>query len=176
MPSTTPPPSGGSPPVQEGNFNVKSWRGAVATACGWIAAAFLAAMMLLTVADVVLRKVSNTPIHGTFELVELLLVCTFFFALPATFLRDEHIVVDLVDARVPRAVTWIKRFAAALAVAMLATIAWQSWLYARDAMSFGDVTADLSLPKILYWAPLVFGIAGGAAAAAAMVVKRANGR
>jgi len=51
-------------------------------------------------------------------------------------------------------------------------IAWQSWLQARSAMSFGDVTSDLSLPKILYWAPLVFGIAAGAVAAAAMAVKR----
>ncbi len=57
---------------------------------------------------------------------------------------------------------------------MLATIAWQSWLQARDAMSFGDVTSDLSLPKILYWAPLVFGIAAGAAAAAAVALGRSQ--
>jgi TRAP-type C4-dicarboxylate transport system permease small subunit len=66
----------------------------------------------------------------------------------------------------------LKRASAAAAVVLLATIAWQSWLQARDAMSFGDVTSDLSLPKILYWAPLVFGIAAGAVAAAAMAVKR----
>jgi hypothetical protein len=39
-------------------------------------------------------------------------------------------------------------------------------------LSCGDVTSDLALPKILYWAPLVFGIAAGAVAAAAMAVKR----
>ena len=49
---------------------------------------------------------------------------------------------------------------------------WQSWLQARDAMSFGDVTSDLSLPKILYWAPLVFGIAASAVAAGAMALER----
>lgn len=153
---------------------MKSWRAVAAALCGWIAAAFLAAMMLLTVADVVLRKVGDSPIHGTFELVELLLVCTFFFALPATFLRDQNIVVDMIDGWRPRWVPLLKRLSAALAAVMLATIAWQSWLQARDAMSFGDVTSDLSLPRILYWAPLVFGIAGGALAAIAMALKRSR--
>jgi len=155
---------------------MKSPRTLVAKLCGWVSAAFLAAMMLLTVADVALRALGANPIHGTFELVELLLVCTFFFALPATFLRDENIVVDMIDGWRPRWVPLLKRLSAALAVAMLATIAWQSWLQARDAMSFGDVTSDLSLPKILYWAPLVFGIAAGAAAAAAVALGRSNGK
>jgi len=151
---------------------VKKPRALAAKLCGWVSAAFLAAMMLLTVADVALRAVGANPIHGTFELVELLLVCTFFFALPATFLRDENIVVDVIDGWRPRWVPLLNRLSAALAAVVLATIAWQSWLQARDAMSFGDVTSDLSLPRILYWAPLVFGIAGGAAAAVAMALKR----
>ena len=53
---------------------------------------FLAAMMLLTVADVALRGAFNRPLRGVYELVELLLAGTFFLALPAVFLRDEHIV------------------------------------------------------------------------------------
>src|SRR3989442_5153534 len=68
------------------------------------AAVFLAAMMLLTVADVALRAFFNRPIHGTFELIELCLACTIFIALPAVFLRDEHLVVDVVDHLAPPAV------------------------------------------------------------------------
>jgi TRAP-type C4-dicarboxylate transport system permease small subunit len=151
---------------------MSGWRAFVARLCGWVSAAFLAAMMLLVVVDVVLRKFGGNPIHGTYELVELLLVCTFFVALPATFLRDENIVVDMIDTWRPRWVPVLKRVWAVGAVVLLATIAWQSWLQARDAASFGDVTSDLSLPKILYWAPLVFGIAAGAVAAGAMALKR----
>lgn len=153
---------------------MSGWRALVAKLCGWVSAAFLAAMMLLVVVDVALRKLGANPIHGAYELVELLLVCTFFFGLPATFLRDENIVVDMIDSWRPRWVPALKRASAAAAVVLLATIAWQSWLQARDAMSFGDVTADLSLPKILYWAPLVLGIAASAAAAGAMALKRAG--
>jgi TRAP-type C4-dicarboxylate transport system permease small subunit len=133
--------------------------------CGWIASACLAAMMLLTVTDVVLRAVGNAPIRGTYELVELLLCATFFVALPAVFLRDGHIVVDSIDRRAPRLVPWLQRVAGLIAVAMLGLMAWQGAIAARDAWSFGDITADLALPKILYWIPLLFGLAGGAVAA-----------
>ncbi len=68
----------------------------------------------------------------------------------------------MIDGWRPRWVPLLKRLSAECSRSvMLATIAWQSWLQARDAMSFGDVTSDLSLPRILYWAPLVFGIAAG---------------
>jgi TRAP-type C4-dicarboxylate transport system permease small subunit len=148
------------------------WRSFVAKCCGWLAALFLAAMMLLTVADVVLRAVASTPIRGVVELVELLLACTFFLALPATFLRDEHIVVDLLDAHARHLVPWLKRFSAALAAAMLGIVTWQGWIAARDTLVFNDVTSDLSLPKLLYWIPLLLGVAGGAVAALAMTIKR----
>ena len=68
-------------------------------------------MMLLTVADVALRAVGNRPIRGTLELIELLLACAFFLALPAVFRRDEHIVVDVVDPVAPRWVPRLRRFA-----------------------------------------------------------------
>ena len=133
--------------------------------CGWLASAFLAAMMLLTVADVVLRGAFNRPLRGTYELVELFLCATFFIALPAVFLRDDHIVVDSIDRYVPRLVPWLKRIAGVITVVMLALMVWQGVIAARNAWSFGDVTADLSLPKILFWIPLLFGLAGGAVAA-----------
>jgi TRAP-type C4-dicarboxylate transport system permease small subunit len=148
------------------------WRAFIARACGWLAAVFLAGMMLLTVADVVLRAVSNTPIRGVVELVELMLACTFFFALPAVFLRDENIVVDVIDGWRPRLVPVLKKVASVGAFVMLAVIAWQSRIAAKDSLEFGDVTSDLSLPKILYWIPVLAGIAGGALAAAAMAFKR----
>ena len=139
--------------------------------CGWIASICLAAMMLLTVADVVLRAAFNRPIRGVYELVELLLCATFFVALPAVFLRDDHIVVDSIDRSAPRAVPWLRRVAGVIAVAMLGLMTWQGSIAARDAWSFGDVTADLALPKILFWIPLLFGLGGSAVAALAAVFR-----
>jgi TRAP-type C4-dicarboxylate transport system permease small subunit len=131
-------------------------------------------MMLLTVADVTLRAVFNTPIRGIYELIELFLACTFFLALPAVFLRDEHIVVDVIDSLAPRWVPPLKRSAQGLAVVVLAVMAWQGGLAARDTLAFGDVTADLSLPRILHWSALLVGLIGAGVAALAMVL-RGNG-
>src|SRR5258708_6095178 len=82
---------------------MERWRTVTSAVCGAAAAIFLAAMMLLTVADVALRSFFNLPIRGVYDLVELLLAGTFFVALPAVFLRDENIVVNSIDDFWPRA-------------------------------------------------------------------------
>lgn len=153
-----------------------AWRSRAVWLCCALAGASLAAMMLLTVADVVLRAVANRPIRGTFELVELLLACTFFLALPAAFLRDDHIVVDVIDYMAPRRVALLKRIAEVIAVIVIAVMAWQGWLTARDTLVFNDVTSDLELPRILYWIPVLTGLVGGGVAAAIMAVRPGNER
>lgn len=151
-------------------------RGRIAAACSWVAAAALAAMMLLTVADVLLRAAINRPIRGTLEIVELLLACTFFLALPGSFLRDEHIVVDIVDGFVGgpdgRVVAWLRRLAGLLGVLLMATMAWQGWIAAKDTLVFKDVTSDLALPRIWYWIPVLAGMIGACLAAATMLPQK----
>jgi TRAP-type transport system small permease protein len=129
-------------------------------------------MMLLTVLDVVLRGLFNRPIHGTFELVELALACTIFIALPAVFLRDEHLVVDVVDqiAR-PAVVRSLDLFGAIASLIVLAVMFWRMVPLARDMHEFGDVTADLSIPKIVFWIPVLVGIGASALATIVFVVR-----
>jgi TRAP-type C4-dicarboxylate transport system permease small subunit len=126
-------------------------------------------MMLLTVADVVLRASANRPIRGMFELVELLLACTFFLALPAVFLRDGNLVVDVIDPIRPRWVPWLRRGAELVAIPVLAAMAWQGWQAAAETLVFNDVTSDLAIHRILYWMPVLFGLIGAAAAAVVMI-------
>lgn len=129
-------------------------------------------MMLLTVADVVLRAVSNAPIRGTFELIELLLAGAFFLALPAVFLRDEHLVVDLVDPIAPRWVPRLRRIAEVIAIPVLALMAWEGFKAARETLVFNDVTSDLAIHRLWYWAPVLAGLIGSAVAAVWMLVRR----
>ncbi len=129
-------------------------------------------MMLLTVADVVLRAVSNSPIRGTFELIELLLAGSFFLALPAVFLRDEHLVVDIVDPLAPRWVPRLRRFAEVIAIPVLALMAWEGFKAARETLIFNDVTSDLSIHRLWYWIPVLIGLVGSAIAAIAMLLRR----
>ena len=152
------------------------WRAAAARLSSGLAAVAVAAMVVLTVADVLLRAVVNRPIRGTYELIELFLTCSVFLALPAAFLRDEHIVVDVVDGVAPARVPLLRRIAEIVAVAALGVMAWQSWLVAADAIAFGDVTADLALPRLYYWIPVLAGLVGSAIAALVMAVTRTRDR
>lgn len=146
------------------------WRGRLAMACGYLSALAVAGMMMITVADVLLRAVFNFPIRGTLEIVELLLAATFFLALPATFLRDEHIVVDIIDRKFARGgVNGLKRISALASVVLLCLLAWQGWIAAQDTLVFNDVTSDLAIPKIYYWIPILAGFAGSILAAVIMV-------
>jgi TRAP-type C4-dicarboxylate transport system permease small subunit len=126
---------------------------------GYVAAAFLAAMVLLTVADVVLRSVFAYPIRGMLELIELGLACTIFIALPAVFLRDEHLVVDVLKKS-----RFFDRAGAVVSLVVLAFMGWMMLPNARNMMEFGDVTSDLSIPRLWYWVPVLFGVLASALA------------
>jgi TRAP-type C4-dicarboxylate transport system permease small subunit len=154
---------------------VERWRELISRICGLTAALFLAAMMLLTVADVMLRAVFNTPIRGVYELVELLLAYTFFLALPAVFLRNDNILVNLIDDLAPQWVPAFKRVAAAVAVVVLAVMAWQGFIAAHDSFAFHDITADLGLPRLWHWLALLVGVFGACIAVLVMGV-RGNGQ
>lgn len=129
-------------------------------------------MMLLTVADIALRAFWHYPIQGMLELVELGLACTIFLALPAVFLRDEHLVVDVVDhfAR-PGAVRLLDLLGALVSLGVLALMAWQMVPLARVMYEFGDVTSDLSIPKIYYWIPVLLGVIASALATVVFIVR-----
>jgi TRAP-type C4-dicarboxylate transport system permease small subunit len=141
-------------------------------AFGIMAAVFLAAMMLLTVADVLLRSFFNYPIHGTFELIELGLACAVFLAMPAVFLRDENLVVDAIDYMLNRqTVRVLDLISACVSAGLLIVMLLQMVPLARDMYQFGDVTADLSIPKIYYWIPVLLGITGSAVATVMFIVR-----
>jgi TRAP-type C4-dicarboxylate transport system permease small subunit len=133
---------------------------------------FLAAMMLLTVADVLLRAFFSYPIQGMLELVELGLACTIFLALPAVFLRDEHLVVDVIDHLTrPAVVRILDLIGALISLGVLVVMAWQMVPLARAMHEFGDVTSDLSIPKIWYWIPVLLGVVASALATLVFIVR-----
>ncbi|MGQ0651558.1 MAG: TRAP transporter small permease [Betaproteobacteria bacterium] len=149
----------------------------VAAVFGSLAAVFLAGMMLLTVADVVLRHVFAYPIRGMLELVELGLACTVFLALPAVFLRDENLVVDVVDHLAPRGMVQLLDLAGAVvSLGVLVVMAWQMAPLAKAMVEFGDVTSDLSIPKLYYWIPVLLGVVASALATVVFIARWRPGR
>jgi len=45
-------------------------------------------------------------------------------------------------------------------------MAWQGWKAAAETLVFNDVTSDLAIHRLWYWAPVLVGMVGGAIAAA----------
>ena len=137
---------------------------------GYGGAIFLAAMMLITVADVSLRALFNLPITGAYDLVQLFLVGTVFLSIPEVFLNNENIVIDFVDHVFGSiAVGLLKTIANLAAVAFLALLSWHMVQPAIDATRFGETSPDLSIPMIVHWSLMIAGIVLSLPAAAWML-------
>lgn len=131
----------------------------VTRVAGYGSALFLTAMMLITVADVILRALFNLPITGAYDLVQLFLVGTVFLSIPDVFLRDENIVIDFVDHVFgPVAVGLLKVIANLAGLVFLAVLSWRMVPPALDSMRFNEVSPDLSIPMIVHWVLMIVGI------------------
>ena len=117
---------------------------AVVPALGYLAAALMLCLMLLTCVDVVGRYFFSRPMPGGFELTEVLLAALIFAGLPLVTLRGDHITVDLFD---PVTSEWLFRIQHALAsligAACTGCLAWRLWLRAEDLQRAGETTSQL---------------------------------
>lgn len=114
---------------------------------GVVAGCALFAMMALTFADVIGRKLAGGSIPGSVELTELLMLVLIFVAIPLTSLHGEHIVFDLLDPVLPRgAKTFQHRLANFACTGVLLGAAWLVWGRAVRTIEYGDTTAQLGIP------------------------------
>jgi TRAP-type C4-dicarboxylate transport system permease small subunit len=111
-----------------------------------IAGAALCFLMLLTIADVVMR-ILGRPIVGTYELVGLGGAIAIGLSLPLTSWVRGHIYVDSFVARLPRLPRAVLNVATRLLVlALFLLIGWNLLKYAMDLRSAGEVTPTLRVP------------------------------
>ena len=142
---------------------------------GYGSALFLVAMMMITVADVILRALFNLPITGAYDLVQLFLVGTVFLSIPEVFLNDENIVIDFVDHIFGALAVGILRAIANIAgVCFLAVLAWRMVPPALDSVRFNEVSPDLSVPMVVHWSLMIAGILLALPAAVWMLIEGAR--
>jgi len=111
----------------------------------WVAGCFLAAMILLTCANIFLRIVW-VPISGTFELLGYFGAIVTAFALGYTQIKRGHIAVDIVVLGFSKKIQKILN-AVNYLVCMIffAIVAWQVAKYATTLMQTGEVTETLRI-------------------------------
>jgi TRAP-type C4-dicarboxylate transport system permease small subunit len=126
------------------------------TILGGVAAFLLFVLMLVTIVDVVGRGVFNAPLPGGFEITELLMATLVFSALPAVTLRENHIVIDLLDFLTPKWLVIPRQVVINIfCAAVLGLWAWRSWAWGERMERYGDVTEFLKIPL----APVAYFIA-----------------
>ena len=116
----------------------------------YISTGVMGLMMLLTVADVFMRTVFDSPITGTTEVTEFMMVIVVFPALAWCAVTRRHVQVDLLVSHLPpRVQTIIDSLTLLLALATFVIITWHSLL---ESMEVQTTTSLLNLPQApFYW-------------------------
>ncbi len=131
---------------QAANF-AESRLSPVISVIGNIGAGIVAMMMILTVADVVGRRVFNHPLSGTIELSEFMMIIVVFFSVVHCELVWGHITIDIVVSRLrPRTQNIIASLMYALFLVTFCFLTWQLFQYAMGDWQTGLTSLVLQIP------------------------------
>lgn len=121
-----------------------------------MATGVLGLLMLLTVANVILRDFFNKPIMGTPELSEFMMVLVVFLALAWCAITRKHVKVELVVNRFsPRIQAIFNGITLLLTLGIFVIITWQSFL---ESMVVYDTTSLLRIPHTPFYWIMTFGL------------------
>ena len=134
-----------------------------------LSAGILFAMMLLTMADVVLRKVLSRGILGTLELTEFMMAGVVFLALAQTERLDRNVQMDLIMQRFrPQARMLAALVTRTICILFCCVMTASALVYADAIRGSGEVSLDLWIPKY----PFIYAVAAGWALLALVLLMR----
>jgi TRAP-type C4-dicarboxylate transport system permease small subunit len=124
---------------------------------GWMSAAPLALILLLTFADVLMRYLFAMPVRGSSEMIQFAMALTIFAALPVVTRQREHIVVGIVSNLVRGRIRTARLlFCDGLSLLALGLMTWRLGIQAVEYVDSKDATIVLRLEM----APLAFVMCG----------------
>ena len=120
----------------------------------YIGAAALTFMMLLTVADVILRA-GGRPILGTYEIVAFSLAIVIGFTIPQVSLDRGHVFMEIVLDKVSkRSKAILNTFTRLLCLILFAVVGYNLFLVGNELVTSGEVSSTLKLP----FYPIAYGV------------------
>jgi TRAP-type C4-dicarboxylate transport system permease small subunit len=133
-----------------------NWLCKVTRAVNGISIVIIFLLMLLTVTDVVLRKMFNKGILGTLEISEFMMAAIVFFSLAEGELQNRNVNVDLFVRKLSlKSRVIIDAIMKILGFVLYCFITFAVFSYAGLMKSSGEVSLDLWLPKY----PLIYVVA-----------------
>ncbi|MEO4000823.1 TRAP transporter small permease [Mesorhizobium sp. CAU 1732] len=105
----------------------------------------MGAIMLIVVADVLMRYIFGTPLSWSYNLIGLyLMVAVFFLALSDTLQNHGHIAIDIFQHRIPHRARHLSlSLGYLLSTIVMALIGWQAWLRFKSAYVNDDRIAAI---------------------------------
>jgi TRAP-type C4-dicarboxylate transport system permease small subunit len=120
----------------------------IVKAFGMASIVLLGVMMMLTVADVTLRYLFNSPIMGSMELTEYIMVCVGTLGLAWCALQGAHIKVDLIVSKLPmKSQNAIDTINYLLVIGISLLITSQTFVRAGIVRRLGMASAMLDIPQ-----------------------------
>lgn len=112
-----------------------------------IGSLFIFALMWLTMAEVLGRRLLNSPIPGAIDYIETGMVVFAFMGAAYCQREGGHVRMDLLVANLRGRLLWsVEAFAILVAAAYVAIIVWASAQDAWRAFDLGDETLDAHIP------------------------------
>jgi len=128
---------------------------------------FLAMMMITISVDVILRYFFNSPIDGSLEIIQFILVLTILLAIPYTTVKRQHVAIDIVTSKLSKkARTRLDSLMVFISLILCSLVVWRSLQYAGLKHRTGEISTVLSIPL----APLVYVVAFGFALVACVLI------
>lgn len=126
-----------------------------------IASVALVVMMLVVVADVVLRFAFDMPVRGAYDMVGIALLIMVFCGIGPVIARRGEILIDLVDTILPARALGILRLCATIGtVGVFLFVGWAMIGPGLDAYRYGDRSLELGLPVWGQWVCAFVGLGG----------------
>ena len=145
----------------------------ISRSLGLIAICILVMMMILTVLDVFLRRVFNSPIPFSLELVEFMMVLTGFLGLAWCAMSESHIRVDLIVSRMSaRARGIIDSLCYLAGFGISVIIAWQSVTESLAIREMHTESPVLGIPKYPFYLVVAAGFAALALSMLILLARR----
>ena len=128
--------------------------------CSILAVGCIAGILLISVCDVILRGLFNSPIIGATEISQMLMVGAVLGA-GGGILTDQNIQVDIVVNALPKRVQQIlELFTVTLSIIIYALIAWRLFVESGAAIRFSRAFSLLGVPYYPFYWLLALGFLG----------------
>lgn len=105
----------------------------------YVSAAAVAAMMVITIADVIVRYLTPTNVPGSYEYVSLLFVLVIYLGLAYAQRENSHIAIDALYSKLPRRYRkLLQLFQLGTFLVFAAALTWYTASVTWDNYVFGD--------------------------------------